>query len=370
MLSKKPKKCITGLHKDISESRSNHDWEKVLPQPMHVRPLKWLQLKLKAEAESVPQKERSPENMWNLPISNEIAVKASSTNCSRVIWTSGCTRHIPGDRTRTYSTIVEKFIVDDYTRFRWVRFLRTKDETPHAIEKFIVKTQRALNATVRFVRTDNGTEFVNKTLDRWFESVGISHKTSVPWSPQQNGVVERRNRTLMEAASYYSYLCASSTLSYGLNCTTGVYTLNRSPLGHHLCCPIPLVNSQRCSGNQNGIVSSHLPQQLSQNALPAVTESLLEPHQITSTDTRILILKQLFESVDSNVDEYEDVPEEQSSVSGEDIVMKLVIELRNHLHLVARLEAIRLSLLTSSQSKHGHLPRWTMKTAFLKRRTE
>ncbi|GJS42659.1 retrovirus-related pol polyprotein from transposon TNT 1-94 [Tanacetum coccineum] len=91
-------------------------------------------------------------------------------------------------------------IVDDYTRFGWVRFLRTKDETPQVVEKFIVKTQRALNATVRFVRTDNGTEFVNKTLDGWFESVGISHETSVPRSPQQNGVVERRNRTLMEAA--------------------------------------------------------------------------------------------------------------------------------------------------------------------------
>ncbi|GJU95710.1 retrovirus-related pol polyprotein from transposon TNT 1-94 [Tanacetum coccineum] len=91
-------------------------------------------------------------------------------------------------------------ILDDYTRFGWVRFLRTKDETPQVIEKFIVKTQRALNATVRFVRTDNGTEFVNKTLDGWFESVGISHETSVPRSPQQNGVVERRNRTLMEAA--------------------------------------------------------------------------------------------------------------------------------------------------------------------------
>ncbi|GJR55222.1 retrovirus-related pol polyprotein from transposon TNT 1-94 [Tanacetum coccineum] len=48
-------------------------------------------------------------------------------------------------------------IVDDYTRFGWVRFLRSKDETPQVIEKFIVKTQRALNATVRFVRTDNGT---------------------------------------------------------------------------------------------------------------------------------------------------------------------------------------------------------------------
>ncbi|GJS24470.1 putative ribonuclease H-like domain-containing protein [Tanacetum coccineum] len=91
-------------------------------------------------------------------------------------------------------------IVDDYTRFGWVQFLQSKDETPHAIEKFIVQTQRALNATVRFVRTDNGTEFVNKTLDGWFESVGISHETSVPRSPQQNNIVERQNRTLMEAA--------------------------------------------------------------------------------------------------------------------------------------------------------------------------
>nr|GEX84832.1 retrovirus-related Pol polyprotein from transposon TNT 1-94 [Tanacetum cinerariifolium] len=59
---------------------------------------------------------------------------------------------------------------------------------------------RALNAIVRTVRTNNGTEFVNKTLTGLFESVGITHQTSVPWSPQQNGVVERRNRTLMEAA--------------------------------------------------------------------------------------------------------------------------------------------------------------------------
>nr|GEZ00323.1 Gag-Pol polyprotein [Tanacetum cinerariifolium] len=91
-------------------------------------------------------------------------------------------------------------IVDDYTRFGWVRFLRTKDETPKVIKKFILTTQRALNATVRYVRTDNGTEFVNKTLIEFFESVGITHNTSVTQSPQQNDIVERRNQTLMEAA--------------------------------------------------------------------------------------------------------------------------------------------------------------------------
>nr|GEV79654.1 retrovirus-related Pol polyprotein from transposon TNT 1-94 [Tanacetum cinerariifolium] len=73
-------------------------------------------------------------------------------------------------------------IVDDYTRFEWVRFLRTKDETPAVFEKFLKNSQLALKATVRTVRTDNGTEFVNKTLTDLFESVGITHQTSVPRS--------------------------------------------------------------------------------------------------------------------------------------------------------------------------------------------
>ncbi|GJY06781.1 integrase, catalytic region, zinc finger, CCHC-type containing protein [Tanacetum coccineum] len=80
------------------------------------------------------------------------------------------------------------------------------DETPQVIEKFIVKTQRALNATVRFVRTDNGTEFVNKTLDGWFESVGISHETSVTSGSSKNGCCRRRKpETLMEDC----WLCSS-----------------------------------------------------------------------------------------------------------------------------------------------------------------
>ncbi|GJU28533.1 retrotransposon protein, putative, ty1-copia subclass [Tanacetum coccineum] len=103
-------------------------------------------------------------------------------------------------------------IVDDYTRFSWVRFLRTKDETPEVIKKFIILMQRALNAIVRYLRTDNGTEFVNKTLTEFCKSVGITHNTSVPRTPQQNGVVKRRNRTLMEVArtmlifTYYELL--------------------------------------------------------------------------------------------------------------------------------------------------------------------
>ncbi|GJU49730.1 integrase, catalytic region, zinc finger, CCHC-type containing protein [Tanacetum coccineum] len=67
-----------------------------------------------------------------------------------------------------------------------------------------MKLQRSssnvLKATVRNVRTDNGTEFVNQTLRKWYENVGIIHQTSVARTPQQNGVVERQNQTLVEAA--------------------------------------------------------------------------------------------------------------------------------------------------------------------------
>ncbi|GKB04642.1 retrovirus-related pol polyprotein from transposon TNT 1-94 [Tanacetum coccineum] len=80
-------------------------------------------------------------------------------------------------------------IVDDYSRFTWVRFLRTKDEAPEAIIKCIKNIQVRLNATIRNVRTDNGTEFVNQTLHEFYENVGISYQTSVARTPQQNDIV-------------------------------------------------------------------------------------------------------------------------------------------------------------------------------------
>ncbi|GJR35363.1 retrovirus-related pol polyprotein from transposon TNT 1-94, partial [Tanacetum coccineum] len=67
-------------------------------------------------------------------------------------------------------------IVDDYSRFNWVKFLRSKDET--------------LEFVVRYIRTDNDTEFVNKDLIANYESVGMFHQKTVQRTPQQNGVAE------------------------------------------------------------------------------------------------------------------------------------------------------------------------------------
>nr|GFA83012.1 retrovirus-related Pol polyprotein from transposon TNT 1-94 [Tanacetum cinerariifolium] len=119
-------------------------------------------------------------------------------------------------------------IVDDYTRFGWVRFLRMKDETPAIFEKFLRNTQLALNATVRTVRTDNGIEFINKTLTDVFERVGITHQTSVPRSSPQNGVFERRNRTLMEAARTMLIFSKALLFLWAEAVATTCYTLNSS----------------------------------------------------------------------------------------------------------------------------------------------
>nr|GEW90246.1 retrovirus-related Pol polyprotein from transposon TNT 1-94 [Tanacetum cinerariifolium] len=91
-------------------------------------------------------------------------------------------------------------IIDDYSRFTWVKFLRSKDETPEVVIKFVQQIQVSLNKTVRYIRTDNGTEFVNQTLTDNYERIRIFHQKTVPRTPQQNDVVERRNRALVEAA--------------------------------------------------------------------------------------------------------------------------------------------------------------------------
>nr|GEW29580.1 retrotransposon protein, putative, Ty1-copia subclass [Tanacetum cinerariifolium] len=91
-------------------------------------------------------------------------------------------------------------IVDDYSRYTWVHFLRSKDEAPEVIIKFLKRISVLLQSSVIIIRTDNGTEFKNQVLKEYFDTVGISHQMSSVRTPQQNGVVERRNRTLVEAA--------------------------------------------------------------------------------------------------------------------------------------------------------------------------
>ncbi|GJU38271.1 retrovirus-related pol polyprotein from transposon TNT 1-94 [Tanacetum coccineum] len=119
-------------------------------------------------------------------------------------------------------------IVDDYSRFTWVKFLASNNEAPDFIIKFLKMIQVRLNAPVRNIHTDNGTEFVNQTLRSYYESVGISHETSVARSPQKNGVVERQNHTLVEAARTMLIYAKAPLFLLAEAVATACYTQNRS----------------------------------------------------------------------------------------------------------------------------------------------
>ncbi|GJV00123.1 putative ribonuclease H-like domain-containing protein [Tanacetum coccineum] len=91
-------------------------------------------------------------------------------------------------------------VTDDYSRFSWVFFLTTKDETSEILKIFIKEVENLVDKKVKIIRSDNGTEFKNKLMDDFCREKGIKREYSVARTPQQNGVAERKNRTLIEAA--------------------------------------------------------------------------------------------------------------------------------------------------------------------------
>ncbi|KAD6118823.1 hypothetical protein E3N88_10094 [Mikania micrantha] len=91
-------------------------------------------------------------------------------------------------------------IVDDYSKFVWTFFLHSKGEVAKAIINFVLYAEKQYSIPIKCVRSDNGTEFRNHILDEFYMSKGIQRQYSIPRTPEQNGVVERKNRTLIEAA--------------------------------------------------------------------------------------------------------------------------------------------------------------------------
>jgi transposase InsO family protein len=86
-------------------------------------------------------------------------------------------------------------IVDDYSRFTWVFFLQEKSQTQETLKKFLRRAQNEFRLRIKKIRSDNGTEFKNSQIEG-----AIKHEFSYPYTPQQNGIVERKNRTLLDMA--------------------------------------------------------------------------------------------------------------------------------------------------------------------------
>nr|GEV98660.1 hypothetical protein [Tanacetum cinerariifolium] len=107
-------------------------------------------------------------------------------------------------------------------------FLRSKNETPKVLIDFLRLVQKGLHAQVRIVRTNKGTEFINKTLHAYFAAEGINHQTFVARTPEQNGVVERRNRTLVKATRTMLRAAKVPMFFWAEAIATTCFTQNRS----------------------------------------------------------------------------------------------------------------------------------------------
>ncbi|GJY37358.1 retrovirus-related pol polyprotein from transposon TNT 1-94 [Tanacetum coccineum] len=139
-------------------------------------------------------------------------------------------------------------IVDDYFRYTWTHFLRSKDETPAVLIDFLTLVQRGLHAQVRTVRTNKGTKFLNKTFHAYFAKDGIRHETSTTRTPEQNDVIERRNRTLVEAARTMLSAAKVPFFFWTEAIATSCFTQNRSLIiPRHEKTPYHIINARKPS---------------------------------------------------------------------------------------------------------------------------
>ncbi|KAI3505855.1 hypothetical protein L1887_28162 [Cichorium endivia] len=137
-------------------------------------------------------------------------------------------------------------IVDDYSRFTWVFFLRLKSDTFTELKNFITSIELKIQLPVRRIRSDNGTEFNNKLIEEFLTSKGIEHNFSAPYTPQQNGVVERRNRTLVEAARSMLNFANLPLTFWAEAISTASFVQNRSIINKRLkMTPYEVLNKRK-----------------------------------------------------------------------------------------------------------------------------
>nr|GEY59330.1 putative ribonuclease H-like domain-containing protein [Tanacetum cinerariifolium] len=136
-------------------------------------------------------------------------------------------------------------IVDEYSKYNWVYFLKKKIQAPKTIMSFIKRVENQNDIKVKQLIIDNGTEFKNSILVNFCDEKGISQNFSSPYTPEQNGVAKRKNRTLIEAARTMLSGSVFSKQYWIEAVATACYTQNRSTIvKRHLKTPYKIFSPQ------------------------------------------------------------------------------------------------------------------------------
>ncbi|GJW86918.1 putative RNA-directed DNA polymerase [Tanacetum coccineum] len=120
-------------------------------------------------------------------------------------------------------------VVDDYTRAVWVYLIKSKDEVPYFIIVFYNLIENQFKRKIKVFRSDNGTEFVNQSVTKLCSDKGIIHQTSCVYTPQQNGIAERKHRHLLNVARSLMFQGGIPLKMWTECILTATYLINRLP---------------------------------------------------------------------------------------------------------------------------------------------
>lgn len=119
-------------------------------------------------------------------------------------------------------------LIDDYSRMCFIYFLKTKDEAFERFKEFKNLVENQQNTRIKILRSDNGGEFCNSDFNRYLKNAGIVHQTSNSHTPQQNGMAERFNRTLVEKAKCLMFDEGLDKSLWAEACNAACYLKNRT----------------------------------------------------------------------------------------------------------------------------------------------
>lgn len=119
--------------------------------------------------------------------------------------------------------------IDDYSRKVFVYFLKTRDLAEEVFRHFKVFVENQTGKQIKKLRSDNGGEYISKSYENYLKKCGIHHQTTMSYTPQQNGVAERMNRTLQERSRSMVFNAGLPKSLWAEAVATSAYIINRSP---------------------------------------------------------------------------------------------------------------------------------------------
>jgi len=216
-------------------------------------------------------------------------------------------------------------ILDDYSRYGWVIFIDSKEKVFDAFATWYKKILNIFNKTIKYIKSDNGPEFINKLFKEYLDKNGIIHQDTVAYTPQQNGRVERLHGTLISWARAMLEDAKLSRRFWEDAVNTANYIRNRLPhKGINNKIPYEMLFKQKVNYNNFKVfgcqVFYYIPKQFrkkydnttSQGIFLGYHETNNTAYRIYDTDKNKVIISrtvEFFENVPGNINAPSSIPE-------------------------------------------------------------